>query len=103
MEWTMNKTGALLAIGFFVMSVVQFFALYAYVRDYWDWHWLLATPISMFLAGMPIVGSICGCLGAIKVWGWEWWQAGLLFFWWPAFAALGIAMGLIGNLFVRTR
>lgn len=48
-----------------------------------DWlglHWIIAVPLALFLGFFPLVGSIFGMIGAINVWQWEWWQAGLLFF-----------------------
>jgi hypothetical protein len=48
-------------------------------------HWLglpgfLAGIGAFILAYIPIVGTIFGFIGAVDVWGWEWWQAALLFF-----------------------
>lgn len=70
-------------IGFLIylgVGVVQLFA----VMDGLE-HWLglpgfIAGILGLFLAYFPIVGTIMGFIGAIDVWGWEWWQAALLFF-----------------------
>src|SRR5262249_32678264 len=55
-------------------------------------HWLIAGPISMFIAYIPLIGTIIGFIAAIKFWGWEWYWAGLLFFGWAGFA-LVLAIG----------
>lgn len=71
------------SIGFLVMGIVQYFAIYVFFRDYLDWHWLFCALPSLILAAMPLIGSIFGMIGATTVWDWSWLQAGLLFFWWP--------------------
>jgi hypothetical protein len=36
--------------------------------------------VAFIVSYIPLVGSIVGMVGAMDVWRWEWWQAGLLFF-----------------------
>lgn len=38
------------------------------------------SPIAFIVSYIPFVGAIVGMVGAMDVWCWEWWQAGLLFF-----------------------
>ena len=40
---------------------------------------LFAAPIALFLAYIPLVGTVLGMVGAVSGWGWTWLQAGLLF------------------------
>ncbi len=46
-----------------------FFALTIGLLVYW---WILSF--------IPFLGSVLGVMGAVHGWGWEWWQAGFLFF-----------------------
>lgn len=88
---------------FFVMGIVQWVATYDGLVHWIGLHWLLAGALSLFLAYLPLVGSIVGFFGALKIWGWEWWQAGLLFFGVPAF---GLALGgvsVVADWFQRRR
>ena len=73
----------LLWVGYIGMGVVQWLATYSFFRNYWDWHWIFAFPAAMAAAYTPLLGSVCGTISAIRVWHWEWWQAVLLFFWFP--------------------
>src|SRR5688572_24982236 len=73
----MRIIGYLIYLG---VGVVQLFAIMDGLE-----HWLglpgfIAGIGGLFLAYIPIVGTIVGFIGAIDVWGWEWWQAALLFF-----------------------
>lgn len=79
----MFRLAPLLWLGYIAMGIVQFMATYAFFRGHWDWGFLMAGLASFFLAYFPLVGSICGMIGAMYVWHWAWWQAGLLFSWWP--------------------
>lgn len=71
------------AIGFIVYIVVGLFqlaAIMAGLESWWGLHWIVAAPIAFIVSYIPLVGSIVGMVGAVDVWRWEWWQAGLLFF-----------------------
>lgn len=50
------------------------------LESWWGLHWIIAAPIAFIISYIPLVGSIVGMVGAMDVWRWEWWQAGLLFF-----------------------
>lgn len=94
-----------MTIGFFIMGIVQLLAMYALLVDYWDWPKLLAIPIGMILAYIPVIGSICGFFGALYAWDWEWWQAVLLFFWqpvvWLLFFIIGYTMETGASFFQK--
>jgi len=92
--------GPIVSIGFVVMGLVQLYAVCSFFIGYWGWHLLLAVPVSLFLAYIPLIGSICGYIGAVKVWGWALWQALLLFFWWPVLVITMAAFGLGGAFIV---
>jgi hypothetical protein len=72
--------GALGAIIYFGLGLLQLAAIMAGLGDWLGLHWIIAGPLALFLAYLPLVGSILGLLGAVHVWDWAWWQAGLLFF-----------------------
>ncbi|MDG0292225.1 hypothetical protein MXT29_06965 [Klebsiella pneumoniae] len=87
------------AIGFIVYIVVGLFqlgAIMAGLESWWGLHWIIAAPIAFIVSYIPLVGSIVGMVGAMDVWRWEWWQAGLLFFGGLIFA---IACGGMSSLF----
>lgn len=72
---------------FFGVGLVQLAAIQDFFQEIWRWPAFLALLAGAILAFLPVVGSICGLIAAIKVWHWAWWQAGLLFFW-PALIAV---------------
>lgn len=71
------------AIGFLVyiaIGLVQLLATMAGLESWWGLHWAIAGPVAFIIAYIPLLGSIVGMVGAVDAWGWEWWQAGALFF-----------------------
>lgn len=89
------------AIGFFIMGLVQVTAAYAFLVDYWSWPTLLAAPVCLVFAYIPFIGSICGFLGALYAWNWEWWHAVILFFWWPLLVIMFWVLGIGTNFYSR--
>ena len=69
----------LLGIVYLLLGVLHVFAIQD-VLAYW-----LALPsiicagFALFFAYIPTVGSALAAAGTLGVWGWAWWQAGLLF------------------------
>jgi hypothetical protein len=81
-----------LQISFLIMGIVQFFAA-------WDgFMYLLGVGsivggiLAFLLAYVPLVGSIVGMYGAVKVWDWSFLQAFVLFFWYQNFWAIILSM-----------
>ena len=73
-----NLFGALGVLGYIVyfgIGLFQLAAIYGFLEDYWGWPFLLSAIGGLIVAYIPIIGSICGVLGAIYVWRWEVWQA----------------------------
>jgi hypothetical protein len=101
-EREMAFLGVIGTIGFMLMGMVQFFAIWDGVAFALDIPSILAFILALFLAWMPLVGAVAGVYGAVNVWDWVWWQAGLLFFGVQllALAAMGGAGGLSA---LRTR
>ena len=75
--------------------MIQLAAILAGLVDWLGFYWLVAAPVAATLGYIPFVGSVLGMAGAMKVWHWEWWQAGLLFF---GGIALSIAAGGFADL-----
>lgn len=79
-----NLFGTLGVLGYIVylgIGLFQLAAIYSFLEDYWGWPFLLSAIGGLIVAYIPVLGSICGVLGAIYVWRWEVWQAILLFCW----------------------
>lgn len=71
------------AIGFLVymaIGVLQLFAIAAGLESWWGVNTFFSFFFAFFFAYLPLIGSIVGFAGAMNAWGWEWWQAGGLFF-----------------------
>lgn len=63
-----------------VVLVVQMAGLLAYFAQYLQWGPLASVLSSVLLvAFLPLVGTVLGFIGAIKVWLWPWWLALLVF------------------------
>jgi len=84
-------------IAYLVLGILQLAAVYAFLHDYWGWNFFLAFFVGLLLAYAPVIGTICGIIGAIYVWHWAWWQAGLLFLWWVPLLIIISIFSLIGS------
>lgn len=101
-----NLFGALGVLGYIVyfgIGLFQLAAIYGFLEDYWGWPFLLSAIGGLIVAYIPIIGSICGVLGAIYVWRWEVWQAILLFCWPIIFMFCGGFIGFIGYILDNIR
>lgn len=63
-----------LQIGYFILSFAQFFA----VIDFFGGGFLGFIG-AVFVAPIPLLGTVFGVLGAHNEWGWSWTQSILLF------------------------
>jgi hypothetical protein len=79
------------AVVFFGMGLLQLAAIQAGLTGWLGLHWIIAIPVSLFLAYVPVVGTVLGCAGAINVWHWDVLWALLLFF-----GGLALALGFGG-------
>lgn len=69
--------------GFIIYAVLGLFQLAAIMAGLEDWlgfHWIFAFIGGMFLAYIPVIGTIVGIFGAVKIWDWSWLTAIGLFF-----------------------
>ena len=62
------------------IGYVQMAAILAGIEQALGVHWMLAGLVALFTAFIPLVGAICGMVGAVHGWGWPWLEAGALFF-----------------------
>ncbi len=65
---------------FIALGLLQLFAIIDGVEHWVGIHWLFAGMVALLIAPMPLLGTVVGFAGAVTVWEWAWWQAGLLFF-----------------------
>lgn len=71
---------AFFGVAYFLMGIVQFFAIWDFLSG--GDGGFLSFLGAIFLAGIPIVGSAMGVLGAYNVWGWSLMASILLMFGW---------------------
>jgi len=62
------------------MGVVQFICLYAYITERWFDIPVISFIVSIFIAYIPIVGTIFGYIGATEIFNWSTVFSVLLFF-----------------------
>jgi hypothetical protein len=84
-------SSAVTPVGCFIYSIwgiLQYAAIESYFTKILGWNWIIASPIALFSASIPILGSILGIIGAINVWHWPLLAAIALYF--GHFILLGI-------------
>lgn len=70
---------ALIYIAYLILGLFQLAAVMAGLEDWMGLHWIIAAPLALFIAYIPLVGTIVGMFGAVTAWHWSWLQAGVLF------------------------
>lgn len=93
----MSRVGWIIGPLYFAMGIVQFFATIAGLEEWLGLHWFSAGVLSLFLAYIPLVGSIIGMFGAVEAWGWSWATAGALFFGWMVVALVTTAVAMVAE------
>ncbi len=64
----------------FAVLVIQMAGLLAYFSQYLGWGSFASAVVSVLLvAFLPLVATVLGFIGAIKVWAWSWWLALIVF------------------------
>ena len=74
---------------FLLLGFVQLFA----IADYFGGGFF-SMMLAFLLTYIPLVGSVFGVLGAHQEWGWELWQALLLFFWYIPVLGVQFVIGM---------
>ena len=86
---------AFFGVAYFLMGVVQFFAIWDFLSG--GDGGFLSFLGAMFLAGIPIVGSAMGVLGAYNVWGWSLMASILLMFGWLIVFGIFFLIGALAD------
>lgn len=79
-------------VAFLLLGFVQLFA----IADYFGGGFF-SMVWALFLTYIPLVGSVFGVLGAHQEWGWELWQALLLFFWYIPILGFQFIVGMFDS------
>jgi len=73
-----------------LVGLMQLAAIYEGLERWLHIPWWISAVVGLTVAGIPIIGTIAGVMGAIKGWGWSLWGA-LALFGWP-YLLYGLAM-----------
>lgn len=71
---------ALACIPYLLLGLFQIVATIAGIEHWLGIHWFFAGIIAIFVASMPVIGTVLGMAGAHYAWGWSWLAAFFLFF-----------------------
>ncbi len=93
--------GCLPMILFLVFGLIQYTAISAQVQSFTHLNGWVSSGLAWLLTYFPLVGSIVGFFGAKDVWGWQWWQAALLYFGVPVGFFVLFAVGSAANAIVQ--
>lgn len=93
---------ALACIPYLLLGLFQLVATIAGIEHWLGIHWFFAGIIAIFVASIPVIGTVLGMVGAHYAWGWSWPSAFLLFFG-PLIVAGGIALAADGLENIRAR
>jgi len=66
---------------FFILGLFQLFGVLSFFDDYLGWNFIISIILGFFVSNIPIIGTVLGILGMKFGFGWEWWQAILLYCW----------------------
>ncbi len=76
--------GCLIALVWLALAALQVFAVSDQIQSALGWSAAPATFVGLVLAFVPLLGNVLAFFGAVDVWGWNAWIAGLVFFAAPA-------------------
>lgn len=85
------------------MSIIQCFAIVAGIVYSFHMPRFIAIIIALFLSWFPLIGSILGVFGAIYAWGWTWYGAVALFFWYYVLISIIVGAAAIMDLLFGQR
>lgn len=71
---------AITFVAYLILGLFQLAAVMAGLENWIGLHWIIAVPLALFIAYMPLVGTVVGMFGAVTAWHWSWLQAAGLFF-----------------------
>ena len=90
----------LAVILYFSMGLLQLAAIMGGLESWWRLNSVVAFVLALIISYIPVLGQVVGMAGAVQAWGWEWWQAGLLFF---GSFVVTILLGVASEGFERLR
>ena len=82
-------------IAYFVIGLVQLFAIVDGIGYALSVGKVISFIVALLITYIPLLGSIVGVYGAVNVWDWSIWQAGVLFFWYVPVFIIMMAAGYI--------
>lgn len=86
-----------LGIAYFVMGIVQLFAIMDGVGHAMNVGWIISFLVAAVVTYIPLLGSGLGVYGAVAVWDWSIWQAAALFFWYIPVLAVAFLFDAVTN------
>jgi len=93
--------GTAAVVSYFAIGLIQLAAVFTFFEDYWGWWTIPSIIVGLFVAYMPLVGSIAGYFAATEIWDWKWYWAGLLFFFPLVLFVIVAAIDGISSIFRR--
>lgn len=61
----------LFGIAYFVLGLIQCAAIFSGMAEWTGLHWIISGPLALFVAYVPILGTVVGIFGAMSAWGWS--------------------------------
>ncbi|MHA6283697.1 hypothetical protein ACX3SL_11215 [Morganella morganii] len=95
--------GGIITPLYWILNIVQIAAVIAGFHDWLEWNIVVSVILAVVVGWMPLVGTFLGVMGAVYGWGWEYWQAILLFAWPIIFILFFGAAGSISRSFYDRR
>ncbi|MGK4231501.1 hypothetical protein ACK2MR_10165 [Providencia hangzhouensis] len=66
---------------YWVLNIIQVIAVIAGFHEWLGWNIVISIILAAIIGWFPLIGTFMGVMGAVEGWGWEYWQAILLFIW----------------------
>lgn len=88
----------IMVVIYWILNIVQIMAVLAGFHDWLGWNLFISALFAIGMGWFPVIGTIMGVLGAVHGWGWEYWQAILLFIW-PM--VLALSFGTLSMVFEK--
>lgn len=93
--------GRFLQIGYFLVGIVQFFAVWDGVGFFFGsesfFGRMIAFFFALFVTYIPLLGSGIGVYGAVNAWDWTLVKSLILFFWYVPFFIALMAYGAVAD------
>ena len=77
---SVNPIGCVTGVVYLVIGFIQLFAVANALTALTGLEFG-AFYAALFVTYIPFIGQAVGVYGAVSGWGWAWWQASALFFW----------------------